>query len=89
MSSLAPAVLQESTVVLTGKLHDGTEVVQEVKMRHQAGTPDPALMSKALEMMRGAGGLMHDGEAGTILFYPILSVQSIRVEVKRISLVTT
>ncbi len=40
MGGIAPAAKQQSTVVLTGELLDGTEVVQSVGMNHDPGVPD-------------------------------------------------
>jgi hypothetical protein len=77
---------QQSTVVLTGELGDGSEVVQSIGMAHEPGVPDAALMGQALTMVRGAGGLTTEGEMGTIYFYPMLTLRSIHLKVNRISL---
>ncbi|MHB8501494.1 MAG: hypothetical protein ACYDHE_11190 [Candidatus Acidiferrales bacterium] len=87
MPNNATLPMQQSKVVMTGKLPTGEDVVQEIAMNHAPGTPDSALMAKALEMIRGAGGLMIEGDKGAINFYPLLGLKLINVAVKRVVLV--
>jgi hypothetical protein len=87
MAGEKAVAVQQSKVVMTGTLQDGKEIIQEVPMNHAPGTPDPALMSQALTMVRSSGGLMTEGEGGTIYFYPMLTLKSIHLQVNRVSLV--
>ena len=79
---------QQSTVVISGKLPDGKVIVQELPIPHTAGVTDFQLIDAAIKAIRAAGGMMTDGENGTVNFYPLLTLtDGINFGVKRVSLV--
>ena len=75
-----------STVEVTGLCPDGKEVVQQFPCEHEAGAPDSALLAKVLPIVRGSGGLMVEGEKGSIDFYSMIHLVKINFRVNRISL---
>ena len=78
---------QVSTVLAVGTLPDGKTVSQEMPLPHDAGVSDPQLIFNAIQLIRQVGGIMFDGEKGSVNFYPLLMfVGGINFSVKRVIL---
>lgn len=77
---------RRSTVIIEGTLPDGVVVKHEMPMYHSAGAQDGQLMVEALKILRTMGGMVMDGPAGTIDFYPLFMFKKIHFSVARVSL---
>jgi len=87
MSASAKPVLRQSIVAVAGTLSTGQVISQEIAIPHEPGASDPTLINNALQLIRTVGGLMFDGESGSVNFYPLLMFTGgINFAVKRITL---
>jgi len=78
---------RQSVVIATGKFPDGRTVSQQLTLPHEPGVTEVQLISAAINLVRASGGLINEGEKGTIDFYPLLMFTGgINFSVQRVSL---
>jgi len=59
----------QTTVAITGILHDGTELTKDIMIPHKAGLPDANILAGGYNILQQMGGLLMDTEGG-LDFYP-------------------
>lgn len=73
-----------STVVVVGFCPDGKQITQEFVMDHPPQAGDSELLSRALTLVRGSGGMTVLGEKGSVDFYSMLHLVKMNFSVNKI-----
>jgi len=78
---------QQSVVVVSGELADGTLIEQEIPLTHDAGATTQQIIAFAFKMIAPTGALLKDGPDGTMLLYSFGAFpKGVKFEVKKVQL---
>jgi len=65
-----------TTVVVEGIVNTtGEKIVAEIPIPHEPGVAEPLIINAAITVIRQGGGVVTDGEKGSVNFYPLSSLK--------------